>query len=190
MKAMCDVRGVKRGRVSSFSKALLAGSFVAVFCIYGTTALAEDFDLSSLAVPSSTPFGNSFTDLEPGETDTFEDSYSFAALSDASVSVLIDSIFGVSNLALTLFNDVGTVLASGATQITATPLLAGDYALTVAGLATGNQSGTTSYGGTLNLAATQVTPVPEPEIYAMMAVGMGIMGWAARRKKRRQAAAV
>ena len=27
-------------------------------------------------------------------------------------------------------------------------------------------------------------PVPEPEIYAMMAVGMGVMGWAARRKKR------
>jgi hypothetical protein len=34
-----------------------------------------------------------------------------------------------------------------------------------------------------------VAAVPEPEIYAMMAVGMGIMGWVARRKKRKQAAA-
>jgi hypothetical protein len=32
--------------------------------------------------------------------------------------------------------------------------------------------------------------VPEAEIYAMMAVGMGIMGWAARRKNRKQAAVV
>ena len=34
---------------------------------------------------------------------------------------------------------------------------------------------------------SMTVPVPEPEIYAMMAVGMGIMGWAARRKKRKQA---
>jgi hypothetical protein len=30
-------------------------------------------------------------------------------------------------------------------------------------------------------------PVPEPEIYAMMAVGLGVMGWVARKKKRKQA---
>lgn len=28
-----------------------------------------------------------------------------------------------------------------------------------------------------------VTPVPEPEIYAMMAVGLGLMGWVGRRRK-------
>lgn len=28
-----------------------------------------------------------------------------------------------------------------------------------------------------------ISPVPEPEIYAMMAVGLGILGWAVRRKK-------
>jgi len=33
-------------------------------------------------------------------------------------------------------------------------------------------------------------PVPEPEIYAMMAVGMGMMGWVARRKKRAAATTV
>jgi hypothetical protein len=27
------------------------------------------------------------------------------------------------------------------------------------------------------------TPIPEPEIYAMMAVGLGFLGWAVRRKK-------
>jgi len=28
-----------------------------------------------------------------------------------------------------------------------------------------------------------ITPIPEPEIYAMMAAGLGLMGWAARRRK-------
>lgn len=34
-----------------------------------------------------------------------------------------------------------------------------------------------------------VTAVPEPEIYAMMGVGLGLMGWVARRKKLKPAAA-
>ena len=34
-----------------------------------------------------------------------------------------------------------------------------------------------------------VSPAPEPEIYAMMAVGLGLMGWTARRKKARVALA-
>ena len=33
-----------------------------------------------------------------------------------------------------------------------------------------------------------IAPVPEPEIYAMMGVGLGIMGWVARKKKRKLAA--
>jgi PEP-CTERM motif len=32
--------------------------------------------------------------------------------------------------------------------------------------------------------AFMTSPAPEPEIYAMIAVGLGVMGWAARKKKR------
>ena len=32
-----------------------------------------------------------------------------------------------------------------------------------------------------------ITPVPEPEIYAMMASGLGLMGWVARRRKQKAA---
>lgn len=32
------------------------------------------------------------------------------------------------------------------------------------------------------LSRTIVSPVPEPEIYAMLALGLGVIGWAARRK--------
>lgn len=35
-----------------------------------------------------------------------------------------------------------------------------------------------------------VSPVPEPEIYAMMAIGLGLLGWGVRRKKLTEAAAV
>jgi hypothetical protein len=34
-----------------------------------------------------------------------------------------------------------------------------------------------------------VTAIPEPEIYAMMAVGLGLLGWVGRRKKLKEAAA-
>ena len=34
-----------------------------------------------------------------------------------------------------------------------------------------------------------VTAIPEPEIYAMMAVGLGLMGWVGRRKRLKEAAA-
>jgi len=48
----------------------------------------------------------------------------------------------------------------------------------------GNFQVTTTPGG-----GTVVTPIPEPEIYAMMAVGLGLLGWVGRRKKLKEAAA-
>lgn len=39
-----------------------------------------------------------------------------------------------------------------------------------------------------NVSLTTVTPVPEPEIYAMMGLGLGLIGWAGRRKKLQQSA--
>jgi hypothetical protein len=36
---------------------------------------------------------------------------------------------------------------------------------------------------------SQTLPIPEPEIYAMMAVGLVVLGWSARRKKLNETAA-
>ena len=53
--------------------------------------------------------------------------------------------------------------------------LGGSYFLKV----TGTLGGTGSYNGNITLA----TAVPEPETYGMMAVGLGLMGFVARRRK-------
>jgi len=42
---------------------------------------------------------------------------------------------------------------------------------------------------TTDVVRLHAVPVPEPEIYAIMGVGLGVMGWVARRKKRRKTAA-
>jgi hypothetical protein len=40
-----------------------------------------------------------------------------------------------------------------------------------------------------DLLSQTIPAIPEPEIYAMMAIGMGVVGWAARRKKLKATAA-
>ena len=44
-------------------------------------------------------------------------------------------------------------------------------------------------GGTIVTGETIVAGIPEPEIYAMLGVGLGVMGWAARRRKQQQVTA-
>jgi hypothetical protein len=40
-----------------------------------------------------------------------------------------------------------------------------------------------------NVTLTILTPVPEPEIYAMMGLGLGLLGWAGRRNRLKESAA-
>lgn len=60
----------------------------------------------------------------------------------------------------------------------------------IVGLGTDLGFGTTSLGGPYaDFTLTSITPVPEPEIYAMLAAGLGLMGWVGRRKKLKESAA-
>jgi hypothetical protein len=52
-----------------------------------------------------------------------------------------------------------------------------------------NLNQTKATGDLLSLSIGGVPAIPEPEIYAMMAVGLGVLGWSARRRKSKVAAA-
>lgn len=53
----------------------------------------------------------------------------------------------------------------------------GTYYLTVSGTATGSSGG--AFSGMIN-----VSPVPEPETYALMLAGLGVLGFLARRRNK------
>lgn len=81
----------------------------------------------------------------------------------------------INNLSMSLFDDSNNLLGSGL-DFSVAALTAGSYHLDVSGTVTGLVGG--MYGGAIN-----VTPVPEAKTYSMMLVGLGLMGFIARRRR-------
>lgn len=164
--------------------ALLWGSaFTAQAATYNLGTVSVGAPLSfNAAVTSSGPFSDIFTFTLP------------AALS-TGFSLLNFPVGGLFNTVLTsatLFSNPdgnlftgddsmvrGNVASSGAISFTNGPSAAGTYYLNVTGIATGSQGGL--YNGAISVAA-----VPEPETYAMLLAGLGVMGFIARRRNNAQ----
>lgn len=72
-------------------------------------------------------------------------------------------------------DDKGTY--SGGLSVSRTVLAAGNYTLLVWGTADGLAGGTGTYGVNMS-----ISPVPEPATYGMMLVGLGLLGFASRRR--------
>ncbi|MDY7575671.1 FxDxF family PEP-CTERM protein [Actimicrobium sp. CCI2.3] len=104
------------------------------------------------------------------------------------------SIFDINSMVVSLYKGVlntgvllgsspipGANIASYGQEL----LTAGDYYFTVAGKTTGSGS-SGSYLFTVDAPMGQAipSPVPEPETYAMMLAGLGLLGFAARRKSK------
>jgi hypothetical protein len=105
-----------------------------------------------------------------------------------SLSFAPNSTFGnIADFTISLAQDVGGSWVTALTQpvlasaagfgISLGSLTAGDYKLTFAGTAPAVGQGTGFYS-----AALTVSPVPEPESYAMMLAGLAVMGAIARKR--------
>ncbi|WP_075258942.1 FxDxF family PEP-CTERM protein [Herbaspirillum camelliae] len=166
---------------------LLASAFIGM----ASTASAADLERTrSLVWTDATStfnarYGEGTTGLSFLENFTFTVDAMGSAVSSAVVSIALD---GLSRLGIDSF----TLSGNGHT-FTGTPLLEGDtqtfslrtdglstglYTLSVAGTILGSEGG--SFAGNISVA-----PVPEASTTAMMLGGLGIIGFAAYRRRRK-----
>jgi len=127
--------------------------------------------------------------VDPG---AFEDMITFTipGTSDISSTTVANNLLSVLNLEdgmVSLYMEGGdaedTLMGqysfdgtTGSTWHTTAGLTAGSYYYAITGNATGSQ------GGFYSITST-VTPVPEPETYAMLLAGLGVVGSLYRRRK-------
>jgi len=188
--------------MKKFCSALL--SLVMVFGLTGNVQ-ASNFLLGLLSSPGSYSFDNHTDPQFVGDVATIPlaagavlDNHIFGVNTLSSLGAAVTSInatadasvFTSFSLSLSEFDGVvwnelatsaGTLIGSlwvsalNFAPIDALAAQSDAYRLTVSA---NKLEGAGGYGGNLT-----VTPIPEPEIYAMMAAGLGIMGWIGRRRK-------
>jgi hypothetical protein len=159
---------------------------------------------AALAIATSSSFadtGGGALDLSTGSTafsrtpiGAFTDTWTFSLVGSSFLtsSTLSSSAVGAQDLmftsaVITTAADPSTAVAtfSGPTFIAANEFMnlsnfllpAGDYDLIVKGV---NSADAAAYSGTITIAAA---PIPEPETYALMMAGLGVLGFVARRRK-------
>ena len=158
----------------------------AVIAVAGVTNSFGATTLSPSASFASTVAGN-FTDswtFNLGSASTVAASISNVAVSFGSFALggitgFSALLNGVTPLNLSSFtSNSGPVSASTQVLATSSNLPAGLFTLNVSG----NAESGASYGGSLS--AATVSAVPEPETFAMLLAGLGMMGAIARRRNK------
>ena len=116
-------------------------------------------------------------------TGSFNDSWTFSLSGVSNIYATVSGT-GFKSLSMDLYNavvnksgKVKNVLVVSGTTFSFADLAAGNYFLQIGGKALKNTTGI--YNGSI-----QVTPVPEPETWAMMLIGMGLVGYQLRRKSK------
>src|SRR5882672_7902738 len=148
-------------------------SIVCLLCIV-TGANATVHDLGALSA-GSTPFSDS-------QASSFTDTWNFSLGSIGYIYATV-SATGLKGLSMDLFSEtvgkkgkIKKELVITGTTFSFASLAAGDYFLRIKGSLI-NKSLDHSYAGSIS-----VTPVPEPEVWAMMLIGIGLIGYQLRRK--------
>lgn len=172
---------------------------VAALAVLTCASLSANAALTDLGSLDAT-FPNTFQGMVSG-SGSFSDIFTFTltSSSDLSFSVANFAVPSLYNTILTsasLFSNADNSLYS-ADDILLTPastqtgqlgsafsaLGAGSYYLQVTGISTGSMGGL--YSGALNVSS--VSAVPEPETYAMLLAGLGLIGTIARRRNKKDA---
>jgi hypothetical protein len=162
-------------------KSIIAATVIAVSSVssfaatYNLGALgAGDTFLSGSEEAAISVANGSFSDTFNFSLSNLSDLVTAAGTLNFGKTKKIDTSFN-----FTLYNSSNLALGSGTsgTDFSLASLASGPYKLVVTGLATGTKGGL--YNGVLS-----VTAVPEPETFALMLAGLGLMGTIARRRNK------
>ncbi|MBB5369731.1 MULTISPECIES: FxDxF family PEP-CTERM protein [unclassified Janthinobacterium] len=187
----------KMNGVSAFASSKQAFRAAAMACVFATAALvsnaalAADISKKTSVIELTDGSGGFFSTFGKNNANgTFIDNYTFSIDELSSFSGITTSIstkpsidlleltgFKLTDSLGNVFN--GTRIQSGQVDewnLLVDKLAVGAYTLSVSG--TVLTSAAASYSGTINLSA-----VPEPETYALLLAGLGVMGFVARRRK-------
>ena len=185
-----------------FKKAVALAAFAAVTSLMAQSAIGATVagtpifqEIDDAFGGFTLTFGNNFTNND--RNGSFDDMFRFNIGSSFETGGSVSSDFtSTQALTLTSFklvnytfdasNNVVILSSTNAAQLLpnyyrfhADNLVQGNYYLEVTGTVQGSNGG--AYGGSLNVTALE--PVPEPATYGMLLGGLGLLGYAARRKK-------
>lgn len=155
------------------------------FIAQSAQAAAPTYTTALTLIDSSSPFGHDIAGLGTSFVDHFTFTIGNDGALDAGFYANQGRVDGANITGFNLLNSLGAVVAvgegaGGGWAINPMLIGSGSYALEVIGSVTGKVHG--SYNGTLNVSA-----VPEPETYGMLLAGLGLVGFAARRKAKKAA---
>ena len=138
-----------------------------------------------------TPLANQGASFDPVTKGTYTWSLSFNLAGFDASTASFSGKFAADNSAVVLLNGNSIGSANGFTSFSNFSAASGfnsglntlDFVVTNDGQSTGNPTGLR-----VEFTASNVTPVPEPETYAMLLAGLGLMGVISRRRAKRNAA--
>lgn len=162
----------------------------ALLAVSAGSASANDLQVDAGHIPLATPYTHVFAHDAGSFTDTVDFVVPVSGLGTSAnpLSLTLDgqNVLSIAGLSYELWggtsatNQVsyGTFIGNDASY--ALNLAAGQYHLSITGATLEQRAG--AYGLAL------ISGVPEPESYAMMGFGLGLVAWVARRRKERQRA--
>ena len=168
-------------------KLSISAAVLAVASASGASAASFSF---TMPLAPATPFSSFQTVAGASFTDFFNFTAPAGAVqaSAASVSIDLAPFFNIDNLQLVLFNGsngTGSVVPGGTgnigefSQIDNIAVIAGNpYSYRLTGTIVGAPSGAYTF-------TAVAAPIPEPETYALMLAGLGIVGFVAARRRNR-----